>query len=139
MKKVTGLLVLFVSVCFNLVAQPDWKATYIGQTAFVENKGQVVDEHGKKNSDVLFIYANGIFNLQLKKDGFSYELFEVTDKKIGQSEAGPQVNDLNEFTNLANGHRGLRSHRIDVKLQGANRNAIIAGDAPSGRAASICS
>src|SRR6478735_3276131 len=53
---------------------------------FVENKGQVMDQRGKINKEVLFIYANGNFNLQLKRNGFSYELFEE-----GKTEATASV------------------------------------------------
>ncbi|MEO6166133.1 MAG: SBBP repeat-containing protein [Chitinophagales bacterium] len=131
MKKITGLLLLFVFLFLKMVAQPSWKATPRCQTAFVENKGQVTDQHGKRNSDVLFIYANGIFNLQLKQDGFSYELFEVSNTEYMMSEAGIQQEGTHEFTNLVNDHRQLRSHRIDVKFVGADPHAAIAGESAS--------
>ena len=50
-------------------------------TAFVENRGQVTDQYNKANPSVQYIYANGLFNLQLKWDGFSYELFQLKQKQ----------------------------------------------------------
>ena len=41
----------------------------------MENKGQVLDQERKKNPDVLFLYAGNGMNMQLRKNGYSYDLF----------------------------------------------------------------
>lgn len=47
------------------------------QTAFIENKGQVVDQNGIPNSEVLFVLPLRGMNVLLRADGFSYDVYEV--------------------------------------------------------------
>lgn len=125
------ILLLLTGYAGNVNAQQSWSSNPLNQLAFVENKGQVVDQQGNQNRDVLFMYADGHFNLQLKRDGFSYELFEVTPPSETMSEAGMKQVADDEFSNLVEDNREMRSHRIDVKLSGANRHAAVAGIDPA--------
>ncbi|MDR9488563.1 hypothetical protein, partial [Salibacter sp.] len=43
---------------------------------FVQNKGQVIDQHHKPNEDVRYLLnANSALNVSLRKKGFSYDIF----------------------------------------------------------------
>lgn len=131
MNKITGILLMAVFSFNHSNAQKAWQATPLHQMAFMENMGQVVDQHGKKNKEVKFIYAEGLFNLQLKQDGFSYELFEITKEPACMSEAGWVPASDDALDKFVNDRSKIRSHRIDVKLVGANRNAMITGISPA--------
>lgn len=76
---------------------------------FIENKGQLIDQNGKKNTDVIYLFSDQKrLNVQLKTEGFAYDLY----KNIGGGQ--------------------LAFHRIDVKLIGANQNpAIVAENSSS--------
>ncbi|MFD1602722.1 T9SS type B sorting domain-containing protein [Flavobacterium artemisiae] len=44
---------------------------------FKENKGQIIDQKGKPNTTVKYLLNSGGLNVQLKKNGFSYDIYEV--------------------------------------------------------------
>lgn len=100
------------------------------EKGFLENKGQVKDATGKINHKVLYNYSNGIFNLELKQNGFSYELFQVVDDNGAMGESGQMLNkddDDVEFNSRLSG-----SSRVDVVLDNANRRAVIESSNPTG-------
>src|SRR6188768_3244116 len=74
---------------FCLLYQVAYCQTYTQQTpiksalseVFTENKGQVMDQYKNPNRSVLYLYSSRLFNLQLKQDGFSYELFEPVENQ----------------------------------------------------------
>jgi hypothetical protein len=41
---------------------------------FYENKGQIIDQDGKENLDVKYLFHSAGLNVQLKKNGFSYDV-----------------------------------------------------------------
>ncbi|MEP7128050.1 MAG: hypothetical protein ABI729_04240, partial [Chitinophagales bacterium] len=131
MTKTTALLFIFIFSYLALTAQETWLASTQQQLGFVENKGQVIDQRGNANGNVRFIFADKYFNLQLKEDGFSYELFE---EKLPQnlSESGLKSGLPNESDDFEREEGKLQSHRIDVKVVGANLNAQISGESPTG-------
>lgn len=47
---------------------------------FIENKGQIVDQEGKQNKNVKFLLNTSGLNVQLRNNGFSYDIYET--KKI---------------------------------------------------------
>ncbi|MET0944811.1 MAG: SBBP repeat-containing protein [Flavobacterium sp.] len=44
---------------------------------FKENKGQIIDQKGKLNTAVKYLLNSNGLNVQLKKNGFSYDVYEV--------------------------------------------------------------
>ena len=44
---------------------------------FYENKGQMVDQKGKANHDVKYLFQSNGLNVQIKNNGFSYDVYEV--------------------------------------------------------------
>ncbi|MEO6166132.1 MAG: T9SS type A sorting domain-containing protein [Chitinophagales bacterium] len=123
MKTIT-LLAAFCLILAPVFAQQVPQVLEFSNTekGFLENKGQVKDLSGKVNEKVKFIYNNGLFNLELNKNGFSYELFQVIPDNTGMDEAGYN-HDSDDEDNFNNRIAG--STRIDVVLQGANKNPII--------------
>jgi gliding motility-associated-like protein len=44
---------------------------------FKENKGQIIDQKGKANPAVQYLLNSNGLNVQLKKNGFSYDVYEI--------------------------------------------------------------
>jgi gliding motility-associated-like protein len=62
---------------FLLIVVPSF-AQYKNKSAgFIENKGQIIDQKGKPNSAVKFLLNSNGLNVQLRKNGFSYDIYEV--------------------------------------------------------------
>ncbi|WP_269237106.1 T9SS type B sorting domain-containing protein [Flavobacterium flavigenum] len=49
---------------------------------FKENKGQITDQKGKPNTAVKYLLNTGGLNVQLRKNGFSYDIYEVKKTPI---------------------------------------------------------
>jgi hypothetical protein len=45
------------------------------RSGFIENKGQIIDQNGKPNPVVLYLLNTPGMNVQLRKGGFSYDLY----------------------------------------------------------------
>ena len=88
MIRTTLTLCLLIQFAY-VYANPDqqWVTkTALSVPGFVPNQGQFIDQHQCVNDEVQYLYSNGMFNLQLKQDGFSYELFrlvEITENHSG--------------------------------------------------------
>tara|TARA_R110002124_G_scaffold85606_5_gene222064 strand:+ start:828 stop:4883 length:4056 start_codon:yes stop_codon:yes gene_type:complete len=62
---------------FLLIIVPS-SAQYKNKSAgFIENKGQIIDQKGKANPAVKFLLNSNGLNVQLRKNGFSYDIYEV--------------------------------------------------------------
>lgn len=55
---------------------------------FIENKGQVLDQDRKQNHDVRYLHPGTQFNVALKYNGYSYDLFS-DEKASGTDANGP--------------------------------------------------
>ena len=118
--KASILFVVFLFTVFSIIAQPDSQILSFEEKGFVENKGQVVDQHNRPNPDVKFIYSSDYFNLELKGSGFSYELFEPADIANAEGESGNFEFNAKEKTGPVENIRELHSQRIDVRFVNAN-------------------
>ncbi|CAA9199259.1 hypothetical protein FLA105534_02515 [Flavobacterium bizetiae] len=71
------LLLFFLLLTTHLFSQN--KNQSIG---FKENKGQIFDQKGKPNTAVKYLLNSNGLNVQLKKNGFSYDVYEVKQTPI---------------------------------------------------------
>lgn len=46
-------------------------------SAFIENKGQIIDQNNNPNPAVLYLLNTPGMNVQLRKGGFSYDVYET--------------------------------------------------------------
>ena len=76
-----SILLLFIQ---SVYAVDPVSAGFSSPRVFIENRGQVIDQSGRKNDEVKFIYHEGLFNLQLRTDGFSYETLNATNYPDGK-------------------------------------------------------
>ena len=72
------LLLHQIVISQNDKSYPDYKH----RNHFIENKGQIVDQNGKPNDNVLYLLNTSGLNVQLREDGFSYDIYEIKQKKI---------------------------------------------------------
>ncbi|MCC9066615.1 T9SS type B sorting domain-containing protein [Flavobacterium piscisymbiosum] len=75
------LLLFFLLFTSHLFSQS--KTQSIG---FKENKGQIIDQKGKSNTAVKYLLNSNGLNVQLKKNGFSYDVYEVNKIPVVHSQ-----------------------------------------------------
>ncbi|PIF30940.1 gliding motility-associated-like protein [Flavobacterium sp. 9] len=75
------LLLFFFIITIQLFSQT--KNQSIG---FKENKDQIIDQKGKSNSAVKYLLNSNGLNVQLRKNGFSYDVYEVKKTPIVRSQ-----------------------------------------------------
>ncbi|WP_027385581.1 DUF7948 domain-containing protein [Chryseobacterium gregarium] len=99
---------------------------------FYENKGQIVDQDGKENADVKYLFHSAGLNVQLRSNGFSYDVYE-TNKTVNpnsskfrkdQSVAAKDYH-YDEFL------YENQFHRIDIELLNSNKEAKIIAEGKS--------
>lgn len=101
------LPVFFLILLFSPYIQAKEKAQYTEANTFKANAGQVIDQYGKENPRVLYLYSGTSMNVQLRSTGWSYDLHQRITKE--------------EDVEACN----FRFHRVDVELLGANTKAEI--------------
>ena len=90
---------------------------------FIENKGQIIDQKGKENKDVKYLLNTNGLNVQLRNNGFSYDVYEVekvpltkNDKKVYNFKS-EEKDKKPEFSTKMN------FHRIDIDFLNSNKNS----------------
>ncbi|CAM3092669.1 hypothetical protein DRF59_13905 [Chryseobacterium flavum] len=99
---------------------------------FYENKGQIIDQEGKENSNVKYLlHANGL-NVQLRPNGFSYDIYEIRKminpdfpKSTETTLPRPEHYNIDEYR-----YEKL-IHRIDIELVNSNKKATISAEGKS--------
>lgn len=111
------ILLLFIGI--HTIAQN--KNNSIG---FKENKGQIIDQKGKPNPDVKYLLNTNGLNVQLKLNGFSYDIYET--KKIPVKQ---RIEENNTFLSIAKNDKKAADynleytfHRIDIDFVNSNPN-----------------
>ncbi|MEG0925194.1 DUF7948 domain-containing protein [Chryseobacterium sp.] len=99
---------------------------------FYENKGQIIDQNGKENKKVKYLFHSNGLNVQLRSDGFSYDIYEFKktvnpnfSKKKDNTIPSPRLYNTDEFI-----YEKI-IHRIDIELLNSNKKAIIASEGKS--------
>ncbi|MCU7616801.1 T9SS type B sorting domain-containing protein [Chryseobacterium sp. PBS4-4] len=128
MRKILFLFSIFC--CVILFGQKKFQKD--NQYHFYENKGQIVDQNGEENKDVKYLFHSAGLNVQLRSNGFSYDVYET--KKT----TNPNFNKNRE--NLAVNKRDFNTeeyiyenlfHRIDIDLINSNRDSKIIAEGKS--------
>ena len=82
---ITGIVLLaFTAMHLNGVAgdMPGKQSlSSKAKSGFIENKGQIIDQNNKPNSSVLYLLNTPGMNVQLRRGGFSYDLYSVTESQ----------------------------------------------------------
>lgn len=110
-------LIIFYLLITSLYAQ---KST--SPIGFTENKGQLIDQEGKSNKNVQFLLNTPGLNVQLRKSGFSYDVYET--KKVSLTEKKSDFSTTNDsFTKEATSSDyslAYQYHRIDIDFEHSN-------------------
>ena len=132
MKRTT--LFLLLMACWSLLLATAPIKTGHSPTGFTENKGQLRDQSGNPNPAVLFSKDFGGMKVQLRRDGFSYELYRVKPKWVDPATIPYKIVTYAEngdtsvtWPGQAEAMKNLMYHyqRVDVNLTGANLNLKI--------------
>ena len=120
------ILLLFFYFLALSYLYPANKPTFKTSSAlgFIENKGQIIDQNNKPNPSCLFLLNTPGFNVQLRKTGFSYDVYQVNGKQSAVKSNDP-----------VSGSRkpafSIHYHRIDLDLLYANPAPVIETSEPS--------
>ncbi|CAC9975642.1 DUF7948 domain-containing protein [Flavobacterium panici] len=112
------LLFVFFIITIQLFSQN--KNQSIG---FKENKGQIVDQKGKPNTAVKYLLNTNGLNVQLKKNGFSYDIYEVKKTPFIPSKTAKTLPDLNprkDHQEKPEFNLEYIFHRIDIDFVNSN-------------------
>lgn len=125
MKKLLLLILLFSisSLVFGQKLENNSKAF------FYENKGQIIDQDGHENPAVKYLFNAPGINVQLKKDGFSYDVYEV-EKTLNKR---PETKEFDQSAIKKHPKFDIKSrfHRVDIDFVGANKNPQIIAEGQS--------
>ena len=112
---IVSLLVAVATIGSELGAQQSVELTRAHSNAeylFVENKGQIGDQYGLPNADVLFVVTRPGLSIQLSKNGFSYDSYKSSRfHGCDEQHADPAH---------TQGDLIVEYHRVDIELLHAN-------------------
>lgn len=124
------LLFFTVVICGLVFAQKQHIQN--NQYYFYENKGQIIDQDGRENTDVRYLYHSGGLNVQLRNHGFSYDIYETKkapnpnfSKHNRNGLTDQKAYDPDEFI------YEKQIHRIDIELLNSNQNSKIIAEGRS--------
>lgn len=117
------ILVFLFAGCF-LFAQKHVK--HNNAYYFYENKGQILDQHGKPNAKVKYLFNSAGLHVQIKEEGFSYDVYEV-EKMERKASKKNQKNLLKDNQKPEYDYK-YRYHRVDVDFVNATANPEIVAE-----------
>ena len=123
-KKIAITFLLF----FSIISFSQKNKNTIG---FIENKGQIVDQNQKENKSVLFLLNTNGLNVQLRKNGFSYDVYEIKTKSPSKKQNQKDNFSLNNFENQSEIKQKIKFHRIDIYFLNSNSNAKLVSEEKS--------
>ena len=126
MKKILLFIVLF-TLGTNLSSQ---KLQANSDFSFTENIGQIIDQDGKANTSVKYLFHSNGLNVQIKKEGFSYDVYEF--QKIKKKKSKKKKNEFAAIDkNTPDYDLKYQFHRVDIDFVGANKNPQIVAEGKS--------
>jgi hypothetical protein len=125
------ILFLFTVLCCEFLFSQK-KAPQNNDYYFYENKGQIVDQDGKENADVKYLFLSNGLNVQLKKGGFSYDIYETKKTVNPNSSKFKKDKSLDGKTYYEDEFLYENQfHRIDIELINSNKTAKIVAEGKS--------
>lgn len=98
--------------------------------SFYENKGQIVDQNGKANPDVKYLLNSPGLNVQIKKNGFSYDVYEIETKQLKKKKAKENTI-LDQRKKSSDKETKYKYHRIDIDFVDSKKNPEIIAEGKS--------
>ncbi|WP_298303225.1 T9SS type B sorting domain-containing protein [Flavobacterium sp.] len=101
---------------------------------FIENKGQIIDQKGRKNNNVEYLLNTNGLNVQLRKNGFSYDIYETKKHPLTKKQKR-RLYPSNIFKDdtVKNPNYTLEYlyHRIDIDFENSNQSVKLIGEEKS--------
>ncbi|UMQ42806.1 T9SS type B sorting domain-containing protein [Chryseobacterium sp. Y16C] len=121
MKKI--LFIFSIISCAFLSGQKNLQKN--NEYYFYENKGQILNQDGKENKNVQYLFLSNGLNVQLKKNGFSYDVYQV--EEVAQNNPAK----LKLATPESEKKFKYKFHRVDIELLHSNNNSEIIAEGKS--------
>lgn len=102
---------------------------YKGKQGFIENKGQILDQKRRQNKDVLYLLNTTGLNVQLRKNGFSYDVYETKKVPLSDKQKKQSTSDKSEY-NLDYNFEYI-FHRVDIDFEQANPDVQLISEGKS--------
>lgn len=112
---------LFIYLAFGGILSAATPKEGASQFGFIENKGQVTDQYGIPNNNVLYLYNGSGLRVQLRKDGFSYEVVRLQTLPFIPADDPENREAGTEF----------HVHRVDFSFMNANKNVSVTASLPA--------
>jgi hypothetical protein len=97
-------------------------------TLYIENKGQIGDQHGKPNASVKYLILRPGLNIQLKANSFSYDAYTIERFKRVERLVEPLQS---KFDKQNDDSLVYQFSRVDIELVDANPNPEITQEGSS--------
>lgn len=98
---------------------------------FIENKGQILDQNNKENKSVLYLLNTNGLNVQLRKNGFSYDVYEKTTKPASKKQNQKDKFNFSKSENQPEIKQKTKFHRIDIDFINSNSNTKLVSEEKS--------
>lgn len=131
MKNILSLLFLFSFVIFNgqsIGSNQDISARESSKNYFIQNKGQILDQNGNPNNNVLYVLNTPGLNVQLRQDGFSYDVYEKNEKALINKKRSQSKTHFNAFDIKREKDSIIEEvlfHRVDIDFLETSKDLII--------------
>ncbi len=123
-----GVLLLTSPILYLQAQQLQVVSFGSAHAGFIKNQGQLRDQQGKPNHDVLFTWKERQFRLHLRSAGFSYEWFVVLPSSTAIAESGER----NPYSPPDNAKTQVVVNRVDVDFVGATTQPTVVASDPTG-------
>ncbi len=121
------LLVFFLSLSALLFSQNIQPSS---NAFFYENKGQIIDQDGNEYPDIKYLFTSNGLNVQIKNQGFSYDVYEV-EKTLKKMSNEVKQDPFNDGIKEKKYNYKYEYHRVDIDFVGANKNPVIIAEGKS--------
>ena len=117
------IFLILLTFSFSLFAQEKNKSA-----GFKENKGQIIDQKGNPNPRVRYLLNSRGLNVQLRNNGFSYDVYETKKVPLTKADLQKRKNlNLDDRKNKELPDYSLETinHRVDIDFEGSNLGVLI--------------
>ncbi|MDG2431738.1 T9SS type B sorting domain-containing protein, partial [Flavobacterium sp.] len=109
-------------VLLLLTVIPSFAQSKNQSIGFMENRGQIIDQKGKTNLAVKFLLNSNGLNVQLRKNGFSYDIYEVKRTTSVPFEILNRIPEKEKKETEDNFEYVF--HRVDIDFVNSNSNVV---------------
>lgn len=129
MKKVLLVIILLYAHIIISQNQKEYpKINHNKYNGFTKNNGQVIDQNGNQNKKVLYLLNTNGLNVQLKKNGFSYDVYERKPKDLKSKTCinkNSVINNIELKTNNDSIIVETLFHRVDINFLEVSDDLVI--------------